>query len=47
MNPVTDAVAVLFETVPFRRWKSIDENYVLRAGKPVPILSVLAPEKKT
>ncbi|KAL4152679.1 hypothetical protein QTP88_000512 [Uroleucon formosanum] len=43
--PVTDVVVMLLET-PFRRWNSDSKNDLLKMGKPIPILSALAPDKK-
>ncbi|XP_025420925.1 zinc finger MYM-type protein 1-like [Sipha flava] len=43
--PVTDVVVMLLET-PFRRWNSDNKNDLLKVGKPIPILSALAPDKK-
>ncbi|KAL4142042.1 hypothetical protein QTP88_004574 [Uroleucon formosanum] len=46
--PVTDVVlmvVMLLET-PFRRWHSDSKNDLLKMGKPIPILSALAPDKK-
>ncbi|XP_060846436.1 uncharacterized protein LOC132926113 [Rhopalosiphum padi] len=45
MYPVTDVVAMLLET-PFRGWNSDTKNDLLKVGKPIPILSALAPDKK-
>jgi hypothetical protein len=45
MYPVTDVVVMLLET-PFRRWNSDTKNDLLKVGKPIPILSALAPDKK-
>ncbi|KAL4085226.1 hypothetical protein QTP88_027085 [Uroleucon formosanum] len=42
---VTDMVVMLLET-PFRRWHSDNKNDLLKVGKPIPILSALAPDKK-
>ncbi|KAL4141558.1 hypothetical protein QTP88_004182 [Uroleucon formosanum] len=42
---VTDVVVMLLET-PFRRWNSDSKNDLLKMGKPIPILSALAPDKK-
>ncbi|KAL4141564.1 hypothetical protein QTP88_004185 [Uroleucon formosanum] len=42
---VTDVVVMLLET-PFRRWNSDSKNDLLKIGKPIPILSALAPDKK-
>ncbi|KAL4143908.1 hypothetical protein QTP88_006162 [Uroleucon formosanum] len=38
-------VVMLLET-PFRRWHSDNKNDLLKVGKPIPILSALAPDKK-
>ncbi|KAL4120790.1 hypothetical protein QTP88_013411 [Uroleucon formosanum] len=38
-------VVMLLET-PFRRWLSDNKNDLLKVGKPIPILSALAPDKK-
>lgn len=43
MYPVTDVVVMLLET-PFRRWNSDHKNDLLKVGKPIPILSALAPD---
>ncbi|XP_025198313.1 zinc finger MYM-type protein 1-like, partial [Melanaphis sacchari] len=43
--PVTDVVVMLLET-PFRRWTSDSKNDLLKVGKPIPILSALATDKK-
>ncbi|KAL4107233.1 hypothetical protein QTP88_017616 [Uroleucon formosanum] len=40
-----DVVVMLLET-PFRRWNSDSKNDLLKMGKPIPILSALAPDKK-
>ncbi|XP_050060818.1 zinc finger MYM-type protein 1-like [Aphis gossypii] len=45
MNPVTDVVVMLLET-PFQRWKSGSKNDLLKVGRPIPILSILTPDKK-
>jgi len=45
MNPVTDVVVMLLET-PFLRWKSDSKNDLLKLGKPIPVLSMLVPDKK-
>ncbi|XP_060836306.1 uncharacterized protein LOC132918969 [Rhopalosiphum padi] len=45
MNPVTDVVAMLLET-PFPHWKPDSKKDLLKVGKPIPILSVLVPDKK-
>ncbi|KAL4143387.1 hypothetical protein QTP88_005724 [Uroleucon formosanum] len=42
---MTDMVVMLLET-PFRRWHSDNKNDLLKVGKPIPILSALAPDKK-
>ncbi|KAL4120168.1 hypothetical protein QTP88_012898 [Uroleucon formosanum] len=42
---LTDMVVMLLET-PFRRWHSDNKNDLLKVGKPIPILSALAPDKK-
>jgi len=44
MNPVTDVVVMLLET-PFQRWKSGSKNDLLKVGRPIPILSILTPDK--
>jgi len=46
MNPVIDEVVMLLET-PFRRWKSDNKKDLLKVGRPIPILSVLTPDKKS
>ncbi|KAL4131214.1 hypothetical protein QTP88_008555 [Uroleucon formosanum] len=45
LTAVTDMVVMLLET-PFRRWHSDNKNDLLKVGKPIPILSALAPDKK-
>jgi len=45
MNPVTDVVVMLSET-PFRRLRYGSKNDLLKVGRPIPILSVFAPDKK-
>jgi len=45
MNPVTDTVVMLLET-PFVNWKSSYKNDLLKAGRPIPILTLLSPDKK-
>jgi hypothetical protein len=45
VNPVTDEVVMMLET-PFRRWKSDSKNDLLKVSRPIPILSVLTPDKK-
>ncbi|KAL4107619.1 hypothetical protein QTP88_017943 [Uroleucon formosanum] len=42
---LTDMVVMLLET-PFRRWHSDNKNDLLKVGKPISILSALAPDKK-
>jgi len=42
-NPVTDA---LLETPRSTCWKSDSKNDLLKVGKPIPIRSALAPDKK-
>ncbi|KAL4149969.1 hypothetical protein QTP88_003820 [Uroleucon formosanum] len=42
---MTDMVVMLLET-SFRRWHSDNKNDLLKVGKPIPILSALAPDKK-
>src|SRR5580765_8776126 len=44
MYPVTDAIVILLET-PFQRWTKGSQNDLLKAGKPVPILTFLVPDK--
>ncbi|KAL4083864.1 hypothetical protein QTP88_029180 [Uroleucon formosanum] len=44
-SAVTDMVVMLLET-PFRRWHSDNKNDLLKVGKPIPIFSALAPDKK-
>ncbi|KAL4085456.1 hypothetical protein QTP88_027314 [Uroleucon formosanum] len=45
IKSLTDVVIMLLET-PFRRWNSDSKNDLLKMGKPIPILSALAPDKK-
>lgn len=45
MNPVTDPIVMLLET-PFLSWKSVNKNDLLKVGRPIPVLSVLSPDKK-
>jgi len=44
MNPVYDPIVLLLE-LPYRRWRIVDKNDLLRQGKPTPSLTCLSADK--
>jgi len=44
MNPVYDPIVILLEH-PYRRWRIVDKNDLLRQGKPTPSLTYLSADK--